>query len=128
MVCEPVSFCVLQLRALCVAPGLPDGASSNSRLRGIRAVIVFEPYTLEMLSLVVEFALVEKATVFFLSLVRGNHALCAVPCSPLCHHIAHGELDAHTDASICIQQLQDLVVFSLYILLQLLPPDGQIVE
>jgi hypothetical protein len=39
---------------------------SNSRPRGIRAAMVFAPYTLEMLSLVLGLAFVEKAIVFFL--------------------------------------------------------------
>jgi hypothetical protein len=42
------------------------GSISNSRLRGIKAAMVFAPYTFEILSLVVELALVEKAIVFFL--------------------------------------------------------------
>lgn len=90
---------------------------SNSRSRGIKAAIVFAPYTFEMLSLVLELEFVEKATVFFLLNVRVFAASGCVSCLPLRHHVAHGKLDAHTDACVCIQQLQHLVVFSLDILL-----------
>jgi hypothetical protein len=65
---EPRSSCVLQLRELCVEPGRLEGSISNVRLRGISAVMVFAPYTLDMLSLVLGFEFVEKAMVFFLIL------------------------------------------------------------
>jgi len=48
--------------------------------------------------------------------------------SPLGYLVANDKLDACTDASIRIEQLEHLVVFPLYILFQLFSPDGQVTE
>jgi hypothetical protein len=125
---KPRSSCVLQLRVLCVEPGRLVGSLSNVRLRGISVVMVFAPYTLEMLSLVLGFELVEKAIVVFFLILSDSVLMFASPCSPLGHQVAHSELDAHADAGIRVQQLQHLGVLALDVFLQLFASYGQIVE
>jgi hypothetical protein len=125
---ESGSSCVLQLRAVCVAPGRPDGSISNSRISGINALIVFAPYTLDMLSFVVAFAFVENAIVFFLLGVSHIFEMNAPPHSPFRHKVAHGELDTHADTSVRIEQLQHLIVLSFDVLLQLFSAHREIVK
>jgi hypothetical protein len=125
---KPESFCLLEFRALCVAAGRLDGSISYSRLRGIKAPIVFAPYTLEILSFVLGFEFVENATVFLLRSVSCYRIDPVLLRLPFRHKIARSELDAHTNAGIRIEKLQHLVVLPLDILLQLLSSHRKIVE
>ena len=65
-------------------------------------------------------------------LFTAQSQLCRVlPCHfslPFGYQVAHRELDANTNACICVKQLQNFVVFPFDVLLQLFPSHRKVVK